>query len=1589
MAQSSKKPNSFTKGMQSDVDPNLLPSDTYRSATNGRLVSKQDDSFVLKNAEGNSELDEIKTTTSLYTLTNSGILSNTGIAALLGTPDIRGFQISIIGDGDFVLETFNYIYGDDTYNGATPYSLDYSKFIKDVFAQALQSSTVADKVSINVVVDMDDGIALDVKIYKEDLTSEVMSIAFRPYIKYGVEYTVGYFTIFLNNGYTQVSLPNELHNIVGLASFSDYFVGITTSGDVGGLDTIWKFTLNNDGSLQGRTTILKADLGLVDKTNIRIETSEENKHFHRIYWTDGIQPLRTINLKEDPSYYLGLSANDLNVFKDSDLPAPIVYSIVSGGKVLCGSHSYCYRLITSDGKTSRTSAITNPIHIARTIRNNAYHDSFGGSLEEKSPNAVSLSVSDIDVSFTSIQIIDIRYTSKEGAIEAYIVSESNISGSTFNYTHNGNETKVAIPVGDLLKSSVSWDTCGDLAKKDNRLFATNLTNNAASVDIDFKMKSYNGSFNAHDDIENPDIHEDTLYDGSQYGYLNNPIGDGTKIPGAETPGFADLDDAIRVTFRTKKFDLSKVGYFDNSVTKDSSSDYQKATTSVNEVPLYGSIDKTGDDGYYNNYKNPIFSEKYTGYQRGEIYRFGILFYDKGGNPAFVNPLGDVRMPDGSMDYSTLSDDGTSHVTTGDSGVPNFKHAGNISYTLSGFTAANADSTLEITDASSITTGDVITGQGIQSGTLVTAVDTDSSPNVVTISDVTWGAITSTDVLTFEDPTSDVYGFAIYPRFEIKLSTDTLSKIGGYAIVRVDRTDTDKRIVASGVISQNILYHNKGENGTLKHYNAPMFPNIYSPNQEHESLSHSTFLFDTPESILGGLNYDLAVGDKLKVVAKLDGVQNHFTEENIPHWDDTNSNQGWNHLRNYKNDSYGNLISGRFNPNSNTSSDSYQYSQYVVYSQFEHGVADFNKTSDAQRIKDLGYGFNVGPSEVVSKSKIGNDKFDSGAKNRPFKNRCRFNAAQGGDSDNDVIISVPVLYAIKKFSSETAVWAIGNPAYTLEGCSSMFLSIKDLGDYSTPQYLFHYDFNIGRFDEFNGSSTELNSEISKLNYSSDHITNKLYAQKLYTQIVTNLKLVQYGGSTSSAYENNQYISTGDVDFNPASSNFIDVFGGDTYINMYSISKWKAKASWDLEPHWQLPSAGIIFPVESSVNIDMRDGVFLGSTDGLNFKIHDTDFYNITYSCRNSSKTFVQKPVNFKDVNQYENMIAVSNLKINGDLFDAYTSWDANEIHELETDKGPIYNIFNLRGDLFVLQEKGVSKLSINPRVVVDNADAAAVTVATGTGRIIERNDYIDTSYGSQHFNNAKTTNNAAYWFDGDSSSFCKLVYGQGIAVQDLGITTQNSNVFDALKDEIIGDKPLDSTVGGIHIYHDQRHDEVGVSIYNTNESVHMTYSELSDVMVSHRFTVVVDSVNLSGELYTIGYNDFNGTGTLDENKIWLENSSGTYDSFYGVAATNSLELEFVCNEAVFSSKKFDKLTMYLSGNDNTPKFTNFTFTDSIGSILTNDASLSRMANGKHITPIVNTDGTGKAVGNYLIIKAESTETGLVEVFGALIHNRPTS
>ena len=55
------------------------------------------------------------------------------------------------------------------------------------------------------------------------------------------------------------------------------------------------------------------------------------------------------------------------------------------------------------------------------------------------------------------------------------------------------------------------------------------------------------------------------------------------------------------------------------------------------------------NGAYNNMKSPYKYSLYGSYARGEVYRFGIVFYNNKGQASFVNWIGDIKIP---FNYST-------------------------------------------------------------------------------------------------------------------------------------------------------------------------------------------------------------------------------------------------------------------------------------------------------------------------------------------------------------------------------------------------------------------------------------------------------------------------------------------------------------------------------------------------------------------------------------------------------------------------------------------------------------------------------------------------------------------------------------------------------------------------------------------------------------------------------------------------------------------------------------------------------------------------------------------------------------------------
>lgn len=180
------------------------------------------------------------------------------------------------------------------------------------------------------------------------------------------------------------------------------------------------------------------------------------------------------------------------------------------------------------------------------------------------------------------------------------------------------------------------------------------------------------------------------------------------------------------------------------------------------VPFYKHDINSEAGDYYSNYANPVYNSNYVGYRRGEVYRFGIVFYDKSGSPMFVQKVGDIRIPEHSAEYFSPT-----YFPAGQSG----------STSMSG--AKSAWPYYYQTSRSEVDAG---------------------------FSD--WAPLTNDSYkipYSGEGPGEGQYGCVVYPYFEVRLSSRTVQQIGGYSIIRVPRDADNRTIVTSGVLSRAVKY----------------------------------------------------------------------------------------------------------------------------------------------------------------------------------------------------------------------------------------------------------------------------------------------------------------------------------------------------------------------------------------------------------------------------------------------------------------------------------------------------------------------------------------------------------------------------------------------------------------------------------------------------------------------------------------------------------------------------------------------------------------------------------------------------------------
>lgn len=415
-------------------------------------------------------------------------------------------------------------------------------------------------------------------------------------------------------------------------------------------------------------------------SEVKIIGNYESDVVSKIYIADGINPIRVINITKQ--YDENVQSTDFELIPAVSLHRPTLKQIVLGN-LQVGTVQYAYQLFSKHGTESTISPVSELINIPKTHSNNQ-KDTYGGNKEEISNVGVQINIKFSDRrNLDMFRLYRIRYVSNKSLPDIYIVTEFEIDddGVIYNDVTDSFISKITVDEFNML--TLSEFIPNTIEKHENRLFAAGIKEETWDIG-DFDTRAYRCDINGYTELHHSDITQNISgkltadgkiggnlvplkhdcinpsngvifgEDDHKYVYGFNEKGDlilgGTGVNVSycfcHVPVVLSDKKPVEILYNSE-LDFApslELGISSQIVQKD------------NIVPIYDLNlgNKIGEhvlDKEYKirySYSDSYFASKFRGYQRDEIYRFGIVFYNKKGQKTPVYWIADIRMPSHQM-----------------------------------------------------------------------------------------------------------------------------------------------------------------------------------------------------------------------------------------------------------------------------------------------------------------------------------------------------------------------------------------------------------------------------------------------------------------------------------------------------------------------------------------------------------------------------------------------------------------------------------------------------------------------------------------------------------------------------------------------------------------------------------------------------------------------------------------------------------------------------------------------------------------------------------------------------------------------------
>ena len=413
----------------------------------------------------------------------------------------------------------------------------------------------------------------------------------------------------------------------------------------------------------------------------KIYIADENymiKSFNVATWNNDTEcVLTTTGLTSSINYY---PSERFNILNEIQLETPVFLNYISG-YYPSGMIQYAYRLYNLNGVETNFSECT-PLYPLTFYNGTDLRTFQGTSVSTPSGQGLSITISNIDTSFEYIEVISLFYSSKEATPLIRIINKYNNNGS-LTFVDTGLEFQGTLTLDEftIAKNPILAKT---LATKNNKLFIGNIKEDVFDFDYDTRIYRYQGSTSALYTTSNTPINGDTriyitiLPDRWVYQTYNSSTTNWNTI---STPALLstipETHNCINIfnsSFDgTNRYNSTKENAFGVSVLGGSGVNIdltfgtkvyeleQNIPTEAENRKITTSITQT--------------NEKYIkgierGFNRGDVYRFGMVGYDKYGRSSYVKWIADIKMPD-NHDLPYITEDPIYKTTYGNLLYPIF------------------------------------------------------------------------------------------------------------------------------------------------------------------------------------------------------------------------------------------------------------------------------------------------------------------------------------------------------------------------------------------------------------------------------------------------------------------------------------------------------------------------------------------------------------------------------------------------------------------------------------------------------------------------------------------------------------------------------------------------------------------------------------------------------------------------------------------------------------------------------------------------------------------------------------------------------